>query len=1441
MGPCLSKPSAAVHTFDAFDLPSSKWQPETIEDDSLMEEESAKSIPSNLVRMKSRLDSSSNIAPKLPKPHALLKKQSFISETWCLYLDENHIPYFYNEQTGESQWTVPPELSSQEVFKYPGYVTVTRPIPPDGIPGTNYSVEVYGQYIDLEYPGKTKAGDAITMQFELYVEPDGTNYLTAVAEEEEDIAVDPIVAWTAMAEAAGENLALIEKAVTVAKGVLGEVSSGCYLDNLIFQLTWSYRMAQLELAIKECYKRGADFTDSSPYDNCKGVPRYEKSGLIEWWQDLKKQREMLDEKLQSSEHDRLLGDMSLFHGSSDTTAKALQASLLSDDNAQILKGLLDRKKQVELDLDNDIARVLAIVSIEGPPPPPTRESLDTVHDYLLEQFSNPEVDMIDMQEDVEEFVSNTLEPRHHFVVDVLTNMALLEFELDSLNKQIEAFTAPPKQDQEASEDAMSGIKDQEDSVAVDKNNEAVQALIASQHSAANELEESLLTKKALAKKALLNRIEQQKLKKVSQLVKEGMSEAEAIIIAQEESEAEIISSMDQLDRDASATLRDFNKKALADLKALGESEEARLSDELLAQKDKRLKSLQERLEKRKEHKTMEIVNSNNSENIEADIDKAHAEIDSEAEAEIASINQEYIGNLQASRTSILNDIKAQHDVESERVKNDLLSQQDKTKRALQNRLNQKLQRKASGIIQTAASKGESISPEESLRLAQVQCEASGEIKEETDALARLDAQVQQSLAKSHGEIAKSLKELHDKELKKLTDDIAHQESSQRNALQQRLDKKRKVKEAEIERVQGDEEKKLSMKKELEEEEIRANEECNNLISKMKEQHSATCEELGNVLLEKHKVGTKKLKERLAKKDAQKAAKMDKTQKARLKVDEIISELKKNQLAQLKRLKVFVEYEKKKTTENVIKSGPANEHGKALLNFIITGDSIVDGFKKWALYHAKAIKSAPTDSEGYVSADEAAVLLSPATASKAGIAAQDSLITRAVRDFAGLIDVQFAEKIAMIGKMKENGASRQKLGEAELRHDDETRNKMLAELQKIVFTCAALHMNVGDLMEIPADSNRPMEKKSIERSDSFELEDESNTEDVSFGLNIGAWFNGAQELASKYADSLVALFEYLGDAHRKLLGKISTAEGNAGLMDLSMDLYDKLAKSLIGVLITAFGNEVKAGGFNRSTQFIIAAYDAAGDIKQLLKSESSGANAALATTVNAIYTKNLMDWVKNPALGATELASINFAPRTLAQSASQTAQHIQSTLKAKSAAMQDEAKERALDLERSLAVKVDIRRKDLQLRLALKKEQREREVRANPSSATTSAAEAQNDMIETEKELKQLESAQAEVSSLLLKMPGRLEDINADGLMAAVEQKLTGKEVKPEDLVELQRQAEAQLGQQQTQKLMQQQLESAEKLDIAMKVRKVKDQKSLQDRLLKRQQMKNKSG
>jgi hypothetical protein len=513
--------------------------------------------------------------------------------------------------------------------------------------------------------------------------------------------------------------------------------------------------------------------------------------------------------------------------------------------------------------------------------------------------------------------------------------------------------------------------------------------------------------------------------------------------------------------------------------------------------------------------------------------------------------------------------------------------------------------------------------------------------------------------------------------------------------------------------------------------------------------------------------------------------------------------------------------------------------------------MLEGFKKRAVYLIKAVKALPASLEGFVSPKDAARVQSDEEAASASRAAFDSLVARSLRDMAGHVDVQSAEKASALAALREKGASRQKLAEAELKLDNDAHAALSLELLKALYSVAALQLPVPALLAPPQQADGAATGVAVKRVDSVILDEEEEEGPAAFGADILAWIEASQDQGGLCVDSLHTAFEHLDDAHRRQLTQAQAlaAPQAQALALLSEDMRARVSKPLLAVLVNAFCKEL--GSTAATDAAIVSSFRASaaqGDFREAMN--ACAGEAQLVASSAAMYSAALEAWLLHPVLSPAEQAALELSPKGLAglapygsssslsASASPSGGLEEVSMRTKAGLMQAEAKERAAELDRCLSTQVDKRKRDLQARLALQREQRER--LAASGAATPPAAEEAAAVAAAELELQQLDKAQAEVSALLLQMPGKLEEINADGLMAAVDKKLKGgAAMRPEDLLDLQRQAEAATGQAQTQRLIQQQLESAEKLDIAMKVKKVKDQKSLQERLLKRKQQQQK--
>ena len=94
-------------------------------------------------------------------------------------------------------------------------------------------------------------------------------------ERKEKVKEDPIAPWEDLSEKAKINMDTLQEHVAEAQAVVKEVAAGKCTPELLYQLPWAYKVQQLHEAVQDCYLNMGDIYDSSKYDNCNGVPRYE--------------------------------------------------------------------------------------------------------------------------------------------------------------------------------------------------------------------------------------------------------------------------------------------------------------------------------------------------------------------------------------------------------------------------------------------------------------------------------------------------------------------------------------------------------------------------------------------------------------------------------------------------------------------------------------------------------------------------------------------------------------------------------------------------------------------------------------------------------------------------------------------------------------------------------------------------------------------------------------------------------------------------------------------------------------------------------------------------------------------------------------------------------------------------------------------------------------
>jgi hypothetical protein len=245
------------------------------------------------------------IAAVLPKK----KKHAFVwyYPNWESYLDENGNTYYYNDMLKETKWD-PRDLED---------------------------IERNQTAMELEWE---RAAEEARLEKERLIE-----------QRKELIQTDPLLGWKELGSAAQIDFDSMESHIFQAQEIIEKVSEGSFEPEIIYQLPWAYKINQLALATKDCYVNCYDFFDSSKYDNCNGVPRYDNGGLVAWWMDLEDDHIATQVKIESG----VIGQESEMY---TEEMKRLQAVASSGNEDDLLEGFLARKLEVEKELNNLRAR-----------------------------------------------------------------------------------------------------------------------------------------------------------------------------------------------------------------------------------------------------------------------------------------------------------------------------------------------------------------------------------------------------------------------------------------------------------------------------------------------------------------------------------------------------------------------------------------------------------------------------------------------------------------------------------------------------------------------------------------------------------------------------------------------------------------------------------------------------------------------------------------------------------------------------------------------------------------------------------------------------------------------------------------------------------------------------------------------------------------------------
>lgn len=856
---------------------------------------------------------------------------------WEAYLDEEDNVYYFNEITTETRWNPFDDGNGDHVQNSSGLKTQSSS---KLLQQSSSQWNVFDDFAARKEEQEKKK--------------------KLIEERQVKIKQDKKAPWKELGTEAKADNAALEKHVASSDDVILQVSQGLYDPQVVYKLPWAYKMSQLAQAAKACYLEGGDFYDSSKYDDCNGVPRYAKAGLIEWYEDLQREYQEVHSTLASG----IVGQESAHYSEA---MSALQSIAASGSDDEILMGFINRLKEVETEINNLRARCYAVVSVEGGP---SRESLDTLYRYLKENVKS-DTNLLDIQDEMEEVISNAIEQRHRFMVDILLLMGLLEEESEALNKRIISFQAAAageedegssdsdaesdvdevkpagnasgdasdgadvqnrnnhdsdksgpatsaSADEAAAADGMLGMSTSETKVAAAAMSESlpneVAALLNAQHVQALKLQDNLQAKRDAHNKRLEERLKKRRAERVARLVAQGIPAEDAELVVDAEIEEERGVESEAIDKDLQEEETAHHISALINLVEKADTEADKLVAELEIERLQKFHDVEKEMSKLREDREVELMANPGITAAEAH-NMAVEETEHLIEVREDGIDENLVTLMEAKRLGMLHVIKERHDKEIARLEQEARFNLAKQKKALGNRIEMRKKLRANELMQAG------VSPDKALDQASI--EAKSMLQE---AESELEEMTQRTIDASKQALLDSMRSAQERENERLSKDLSAQEARRKLALQARLSEKekRRIKILESEGIAPAKARKIASE-ETKADEAKARLALENELKEKRASHSQEAGKLLDALSAKKAGATKDLQDRLAKrkKDGQvKAVVAGKggvkesdsglgdTLTPAKKMEMYLSQLREQHRNSMNRLKHFIEKEKR---------------------------------------------------------------------------------------------------------------------------------------------------------------------------------------------------------------------------------------------------------------------------------------------------------------------------------------------------------------------------------------------------------------------------------------------------------------------------------------------------------------------------------------------------
>lgn len=672
-------------------------------------------------------------------------------------------------------------------------------------------------------------------------------------------------------------------------------------------------------------------------------------------------------------------------------------------------------------------------------------------------------------------MSNELEQKHRFMVDVVLLMGLLEDELERLERRINSFNAAPDAQtpgQSIDRDDTAAAHAEDEEAAIDPTEALVAELKAEKD---NKLQE------------LYDNLSKQKQAKIDALVAQGMSVEEAELQVFNEEQAAIAAETERLDALTEEALKKHHLDTLQKLKSSSEEQEAKLQQELDEKRKSMREQLQDRLQKRKQDRVQELIADGRT---EADAEAiAQAECDNEELTQEHDINKEIMSMLQQKRAEIVENIRSEYTKSEQMLQSQLEFQKEEKNKMLKQRLEKRKELRVAELINNNVNVQEAvvIATEEARKdLATQQQQQDAIIKEKHEKV------LQMTLT--------NIKSVQEEQNKKLENELMVQQANQKKSLQEKLKQREKKREQQlVSQGQSQESAHEMAVKEQKAEEERVMKQLEEDLMTIKEKQEAETAKLMDYYAHKKDTASKATQDRLAKRKAEKANKVISNEQ---KVEEYLSQLREKHKEKHGHLTHFIECEK-----NIAFAEAENDDGidvaRVALLFTVVKESLVVGFKKQCVYEVRAVKE--YNNGQALNAEEHLTAMNNAA---------EQLIMRHVREQKSLLDSQLAEKQRAKLKLVEDGAPNSKIAEMEQRFNARHVEAIKKQQTKAFMSLAGVYLDLDIITPVS-------------------ITEEDDEEHYEFGPTGQAWFRGVLGLQNVYSQVPVAMMSRLEDVLQKV--------------------------------------------------------------------------------------------------------------------------------------------------------------------------------------------------------------------------------------------------------------------------------------------------------------------